>query len=99
MKVDIDELDIRMSELFDRYCFFQFNDSVNREGFRRVFKTELQPNFSECFDYMIKCDEENNTPTIIDQNKLALTVFWKETDNVYWKGREYEFGSNGMKTK
>jgi phage tail sheath protein FI len=63
--------------------FFVFEP--NNEFTRTRLVNTLQPIFERakqnggCVDYLIVCDDRNNTPTIIDNNELKVDILIKPT--------------------
>ena len=62
-----------------KYFIFEPNTLLTRT---RIINT-LTPIFENCkntegvYDYLIVCDERNNTPDIIDQNELVVDIYLK----------------------
>jgi hypothetical protein len=62
-----------------KYFIFDPNTLLTRT---RVINT-IQPIFENCkntegvYDYMLVCDERNNTPDIIDQNEMVIDIYLK----------------------
>lgn len=68
-------------EKFARGYLFEFNDDFTRSRFRGT----VNPFLSEVkarrgvFDYLVVCDESNNTPTVIDRNEFRAEILVKPT--------------------
>jgi len=54
------------------------NDGKFRLEFKRRLENEILDIGISQEDYLIKCDEENNSPEVIDSFCLVATVFWIE---------------------
>ena len=52
----------------------EFNDQKTRKKYKDLFSNMID-------DVDIKCDEENNPPTIIDHCVMVARVSWKSTSN------------------
>jgi len=65
----------RMLESF----FFEFNDEETRYRVRTILSSYLEEVKAKrgIYDYYVKCDEENNTPQVIDNNELEVWIFIK----------------------
>jgi hypothetical protein len=44
---------------------------------------ESRSNTEGVYDYLIVCDERNNTPDIIDQNELVVDIYLNRYSNLY----------------
>ncbi len=64
-----------------RYFLFEFNDSFTRNFFKGMVDPYLGGIQSRrgLYDYLVVCDDSNNTPEIIDQNGLCLDIYVKPT--------------------
>jgi len=66
---------------FARYYLFEFNDDFTRSRFRGT----VNPFLSEVkarrgvYDYLVVCDETNNTPEVIDRNEFRAEILVKPT--------------------
>jgi phage tail sheath protein FI len=66
---------------FARFYLFEFNDDFTRSRFRGT----VNPFLSEVkarrgvFDYLVVCDETNNTPEVIDRNEFRAEILVKPT--------------------
>ena len=59
-----------------KYCLFEFNDSYTRtkvDGLIRPFLRTVKARRG-LYWFDVKCDEENNTPAIIDQNAMVIDI-------------------------
>jgi hypothetical protein len=54
------------------------NNVKSRSEFKRRLENEILDIGISQKDYLIKCDEENNSPEVIDYSCLVATVFWIE---------------------
>ena len=58
---------------------FEFNDSITRSNFVNVVDPYLRDVKAKrgVSDYLIVCDETNNTPDIIDANEFRADIYLK----------------------
>ena len=52
-----------------------------QEGLEK--EIENAKNTEGVYDYLIVCDERNNTPDIIDQNELVVDIYLNRYSNLY----------------
>ena len=58
---------------------FEFNDELTRTNFVNIiepFLREVQSNRG-IFDFVVICDETNNTAAVIDRNEFVADIFIK----------------------
>lgn len=63
-----------------RYILFEFNDSVTRDEVRTKVDTILKDGNHD--EYLIVCDETNNSDEAINRGEFKLDVFTKNKDDV-----------------
>ena len=63
---------------------FEINDSITRANFVNAIEPYLRDIQAKrgLFDFVIKCDDTNNTPDIIDNNEFRADVFLKPTKSI-----------------
>jgi hypothetical protein len=73
---------------FDNFfsLYLEFNDKVTRDFLIGVFKLNLEKHDP---NVIVKCDEENNPPDVIDNGLLRATILWDKD-----KYCNIEFGTN-----
>lgn len=61
------------------YTLFEFNDRITRSQFKNLVEPFLRDVQGRrgIIDFLVKCDEENNTPTIIDRNEFVADIYIK----------------------
>jgi len=64
-----------------KYYVFEPNTEFTRTRLRSAISPifDLARNTQGLFDYLIVCDERNNTPDLIDRNELAVDIYIKPT--------------------
>ena len=71
----------RPTKKVSRFFVFEQNTEFTRQ---RIINTltplfERAKNNEGLFDYLIVCDERNNTPEVIDANELVVDIYLKPT--------------------
>ena len=63
---------------------FEINDSITRANFVNAIEPYLRDIQAKrgLYDFVIKCDENNNTPDIIDNNEFRADIFLKPTKSI-----------------
>jgi phage tail sheath protein FI len=63
---------------------FELNDSLTRANFRNIvdpFLRDVQAKRG-LIDYLVVCDESNNTPDVIDNNEFRADIFLKPAKSI-----------------
>jgi hypothetical protein len=62
-----------------KYFVFEPNTEFTRTRLKNTITPilELAKNTEGIFDYLIVCDERNNTPDVVDRNELAVDIYIK----------------------
>ena len=63
---------------------FEFNDQITRSNFVNIVEPYLRDIQSKrgIYDYLVICDESNNTPDIIDNNEFRADIFLKPAKSI-----------------
>ena len=63
---------------------FEINDSTTRANFVNTIEPYLRDVQAKrgLYDFVVKCDESNNTPDIIDNNEFRADIFLKPTKSI-----------------
>ena len=63
---------------------FEINDSITRSNFVNAIEPYLRDIQAKrgLYDFVIKCDDSNNTPDIIDNNEFRADIFLKPTKSI-----------------
>jgi len=63
---------------------FEFNDEITRTNFVNIVEPFLRDVQSKrgIFDYVVICDETNNTAAIIDNNEFVADIFIKPNRSI-----------------
>ena len=67
---------------------FEFNDEITRTNFVNIVEPFLRDVQSKrgIFDYVVICDETNNTPEIIDANEFVADIYIKPARSINFIG-------------
>lgn len=88
----VNEWDL-LTEAFEvaaRYATFEFNDEVTRKAVINAIKPFCDEN-----KFFIKCDEENNSPAVIDRNEFVVS-FYRMMYNGTFKVRTYTIAQSSV---
>ena len=67
-----------------KYQLFEFNDAFTRGQFRNLIEPFLRDVQGRrgITDFLVKCDESNNTGEVIDRNEFVADIFVKPTRSI-----------------
>ena len=67
---------------------FEFNDEITRTNFVNIVEPFLRDVQSKrgIYDYVVVCDETNNTPAIIDANEFVADIYIKPAKSINFIG-------------
>lgn len=77
---------------------FEFNDEVTRTNFVNIVEPFLRDVQSKrgITDYLVVCDETNNTPAVIDRNEFVADIFLKPTKSINFIGLTFVATRTGV---
>ena len=81
-----------------RDLLFEFNDEITRTNFVNTiepFLRDVQANRG-IFDFVVVCDETNNTPAIIDNNEFIADIYIKPTRSINFIGLTFIATKTGV---
>lgn len=63
--------------VFSKYQLFQINDEITRSGFKAAVEPYLRgiQGRRGIYQFLVVCDNTNNTPDVIDRNELAAEIY------------------------
>ena len=63
---------------------FEFNDQITRSNFVNIVEPYLRDIQAKrgIYDYLVICDETNNTPDVIDNNEFRADIFLKPAKSI-----------------
>ena len=77
---------------------FEFNDEVTRTNFVNIVEPFLRDVESKrgITDFVVVCDETNNTPAVIDRNEFVADIFVKPTRSINFVGLTFVATRTGV---
>ena len=67
-----------------RYTLFEFNDEFTRAQFKNLVNPYLRDVKGRrgIYDFLVVCDDTNNTPTVIDRNEFVGDIYIKPSRSI-----------------
>jgi hypothetical protein len=77
---------------------FEFNDEITRTNFVNIIEPFLRDVQSKrgIFDYVVVCDETNNTAAVIDNNEFVADIFVKPNRSINFIGLTFVATRTGV---
>ena len=77
---------------------FEFNDEVTRTNFVNIVEPFLRDVQSKrgITDFIVVCDETNNTPAVVDRNEFVADIFLKPTRSINFIGLTFVATRSGV---
>ena len=77
---------------------FEFNDEVTRTNFVNIVEPFLRDVQSKrgITDFIVVCDETNNTPAVVDRNEFIADIFLKPTRSINFIGLTFVATRSGV---
>jgi len=81
-----------------RDVLFEFNDTLTRQNFVNTIEPFLRDVKAKrgIFDFLIVCDERNNTPAVIDNNEFIADIYVKPTRSINFIGLTFIATKTGV---
>lgn len=81
-----------------RDVLFEFNDEVTRTNFVNTIEPFLRDVQAKrgIYDYIVICDESNNTPAVIDNNEFIASVYIKPARSTNFVGLNFIATKTGV---
>ena len=85
-------------EIAARTQLFEFNDPITRANFRNIVEPFLRGVQSKrgITDFLVICDESNNTPDVIDANEFKADIFIKPARSINFIGLTFVATRTGV---
>lgn len=85
-------------EKFARTILFEFNDEITRANFRNVTEPFLRDVQAKrgIIDFVVVCDDTNNTPEVIDANEFRADIFIKPARSINFIGLTFVATRTGV---
>lgn len=100
-RINVRRLFIYVEEAISRAAkdlLFEFNDEVTRTNFVNTVEPFLRDVQSKrgIFDYIVVCDETNNTAAVIDNNEFVADIYIKPTRSINFIGLNFIATKTGV---
>lgn len=81
-----------------RAQLFEFNDVITRSNFLNIVEPYLRDVKSKrgITDFLVVCDESNNTPTVVDANQFKADIFIKPARSINFIGLTFVANRTGV---
>jgi len=85
-------------EIAARTQLFEFNDEITRANFRNIVEPFLRGVQAKrgITDFLVICDETNNTPDVIDANEFKCDIFIKPARSINFIGLTFVATRTGV---
>jgi len=85
-------------EIAARTQLFEFNDDITRANFRNIVEPYLRDVQAKrgISDFVVICDETNNTPDVIDANEFKADIFIKPARSINFIGLTFVATRTGV---
>jgi hypothetical protein len=86
-RINVRRLFLTVEQALERSAqaqLFQLNDEITRATFINIVEPYLRDVQAKrgLFGFVVKCDENNNTPDVIDNNEFRADIFLKPTKSI-----------------
>jgi hypothetical protein len=86
-RINVRRLFLTIEQALERAAqaqLFEFNDSITRSNFVNIVEPYLRDVQSKrgLYDFLVICDESNNTPDVIDNNEFRADIFIKPAKSI-----------------
>jgi len=86
-RINVRRLFLTVEQALERAAqaqLFEFNDSITRSNFVNIVEPYLRDVQSKrgLYDFLVICDESNNTPDVIDNNEFRADIFIKPAKSI-----------------
>ncbi len=100
-RINVRRLFIYMEEAISAAAqdiLFEFNDEVTRTNFVNIVEPFLRDVESKrgITDFVVICDETNNTPAVIDRNEFVADIYVKPTKSINFIGLTFVATRSGV---
>ena len=86
-RINVRRLFLTVEQALERAAqaqLFEFNDEITRANFVNIVEPYLRDVQSKrgLYDFLVICDETNNTPDVIDNNEFRADIFLKPAKSI-----------------
>lgn len=100
-RINVRRLFLNLEQAIERAAraqLFEFNDSITRANFVNIVEPFLRDVQAKrgLTDFLVVCDESNNTPDIIDANEFRADIFLKPARSINFIGLTFVATRTGI---
>lgn len=100
-RINVRRLFIYLERAIERSAkdvLFEFNDTLTRQNFINTIEPFLRDVKAKrgIFDFLVVCDERNNTPSVIDNNEFIADIYIKPTRSINFIGLTFIATKTGV---
>lgn len=100
-RINVRRLFLTLEETIERAAraqLFEFNDVITRSNFVNIVEPYLRDVKSKrgITDFLVVCDESNNTPSVIDANQFRADIFVKPARSINFIGLTFVANRTGV---
>ena len=100
-RINVRRLFLTVEETISRAAraqLFEFNDVITRSNFVNIVEPYLRDVKSKrgITDFLVVCDESNNTPDVIDSNQFRADIFIKPARSINFIGLTFVANRTGI---
>jgi hypothetical protein len=100
-RINVRRLFIYLERAIERSAkdvLFEFNDTLTRQNFINTVEPFLRDVKAKrgIFDFLVVCDERNNTPAVIDNNEFIADIYIKPTRSINFIGLTFIATKTGV---
>jgi hypothetical protein len=100
-RINVRRLFLTLEETIERAAraqLFEFNDVITRSNFVNIVEPYLRDVKAKrgITDFLVVCDESNNTPSVIDANQFRADIFIKPARSINFIGLTFVANRTGV---
>jgi hypothetical protein len=100
-RINVRRLFIYLEKAIERSAkdvLFEFNDTLTRQNFINTIEPFLRDVKAKrgIFDFLVVCDERNNTPAVIDNNEFIADIYIKPARSINFIGLTFVATKTGV---
>jgi hypothetical protein len=100
-RINVRRLFLTLEDTIERAAraqLFEFNDTITRSNFLNIVEPYLRDVKAKrgITDFIVVCDESNNTPSVIDANQFKADIFIKPARSINFIGLTFVANRTGV---
>jgi hypothetical protein len=100
-RINVRRLFLTLEDTIERAArsqLFEFNDTITRSNFLNIVEPYLRDVKAKrgVSDFIVVCDESNNTPSVIDANQFKADIFIKPARSINFIGLTFVANRTGV---